>query len=258
MGAPAGARVREQSILEVSLRKVGRVRLNEVVSLCGRRRIAPLVMLVVSVWSTPAVAGPRADFEKLEWDIEDAESDVETRGLISRMDGLVEATLGQPDGPYIAIQTCLYASYLGNDQVLPRFELVVKHYPNAPELIDAFEYIEKFAWESEHPERWTKSFDGLAQASKLKKVRSLAVHASGGALLAAGKLKDAESTFDRLVKADPTSDQGKSATGFLFEIRHLQIGMVAPDFTATTLDGKAVSLAGLRGKTVFLNFWATW
>lgn len=32
----------------------------------------------------------------------------------------------------------------------------------------------------------------------------------------------------------------------------------AKEFTLTTLDGDPVHLADLRGKTVFLNFWATW
>ena len=32
----------------------------------------------------------------------------------------------------------------------------------------------------------------------------------------------------------------------------------APDFTLKDRDGKEVSLASLRGKVVFVNFWATW
>jgi cytochrome c biogenesis protein CcmG/thiol:disulfide interchange protein DsbE len=32
----------------------------------------------------------------------------------------------------------------------------------------------------------------------------------------------------------------------------------APDFTVTTLDGNPLQLSDLRGKPVFLNFWATW
>jgi len=31
----------------------------------------------------------------------------------------------------------------------------------------------------------------------------------------------------------------------------------APDFVLSTLDGRKVSLKDLRGKAVFLNFWAT-
>jgi peroxiredoxin len=37
-----------------------------------------------------------------------------------------------------------------------------------------------------------------------------------------------------------------------------QVGSPAPDFHLTTLDGKRVSLADYRGKTVVINEWATW
>ena len=36
------------------------------------------------------------------------------------------------------------------------------------------------------------------------------------------------------------------------------IGSVAPDFTLETIDGKSASLQEFQGKTVMLNFWATW
>src|ERR1700716_3381670 len=37
-----------------------------------------------------------------------------------------------------------------------------------------------------------------------------------------------------------------------------QVGAPAPDFHLTTLDGKPVSLADFRGKTLVINEWATW
>ncbi len=37
-----------------------------------------------------------------------------------------------------------------------------------------------------------------------------------------------------------------------------KVGEMAPDFTLPDLDGNQVSLLDLRGKIVFLNFWATW
>lgn len=35
-------------------------------------------------------------------------------------------------------------------------------------------------------------------------------------------------------------------------------GQLAPDFHATTLDGKDLTLSDLRGKVVLIDFWATW
>lgn len=37
-----------------------------------------------------------------------------------------------------------------------------------------------------------------------------------------------------------------------------RIGQLAPDFTLPDLQGNQVQLSGLRGKVVFINFWATW
>jgi cytochrome c biogenesis protein CcmG/thiol:disulfide interchange protein DsbE len=37
-----------------------------------------------------------------------------------------------------------------------------------------------------------------------------------------------------------------------------QINQPAPNFTASTLDGKDVSLADFKGQVLIVNFWATW
>ncbi len=37
-----------------------------------------------------------------------------------------------------------------------------------------------------------------------------------------------------------------------------QVGKIAPDLTLYDLDNEAVSLSGLNGQPVFINFWASW
>jgi hypothetical protein len=44
----------------------------------------------------------------------------------------------------------------------------------------------------------------------------------------------------------------------LFEIDHLQIGMVAPDFECTDADGVKFKLSDYRGKVVVVDFWGDW
>ncbi len=40
--------------------------------------------------------------------------------------------------------------------------------------------------------------------------------------------------------------------------KKLSKGQLAPDITAVDINGKPVALADLKGKTIFLDFWATW
>ncbi|MBN1510753.1 MAG: TlpA family protein disulfide reductase [Phycisphaerae bacterium] len=42
------------------------------------------------------------------------------------------------------------------------------------------------------------------------------------------------------------------------KVQSVQAGTPAPDFEATTLDGKPFKLSDLRGKVVLVDFWATW
>lgn len=54
---------------------------------------------------------------------------------------------------------------------------------------------------------------------------------------------------------------GLLAYGFTRDPRHIAsplVGRQAPSFTLTLFDGKTIRLENLRGKVVFLNFWASW
>lgn len=51
---------------------------------------------------------------------------------------------------------------------------------------------------------------------------------------------------------------GEAAGAALFELQHLQVGMVAPDVEGNDLDGIKFRLSDYRGKVVMLDFWGHW
>ncbi|MBM3987942.1 MAG: redoxin domain-containing protein [Planctomycetes bacterium] len=51
---------------------------------------------------------------------------------------------------------------------------------------------------------------------------------------------------------------GEIATRALFELEHLQIGMLAPDFEASDENGVKFKVGDYRGKVVVLDFWGFW
>ncbi len=51
---------------------------------------------------------------------------------------------------------------------------------------------------------------------------------------------------------------GPRAEGALFEMQHLQIGMIAPDIEAEDIDGTTFKLSDYRGKVVVVDFWGHW
>jgi hypothetical protein len=54
------------------------------------------------------------------------------------------------------------------------------------------------------------------------------------------------------------STVGAFAKGELFEVKNLQIGMVAPEIEGEDLNGKPLKLSDYHGKVVVLDFWGNW
>lgn len=51
---------------------------------------------------------------------------------------------------------------------------------------------------------------------------------------------------------------GKAAEGDLYQLRNLQVGMVAPDIEGEDIEGVPFKLSDYRGKVVVLDFWGHW
>jgi hypothetical protein len=113
----------------------------------------------------------------------------------------------------------------------------------------------------------------------LRQVAEKAPHGAlqGGALFAlAQKLSDAEpaagsaeekelgALLEKLerdfaeVKDPRGSSYGALAGAMIYERKHLQIGMAAPEIEAADLNGVSFKLSDYRGKVVLLDFWGNW
>lgn len=72
-------------------------------------------------------------------------------------------------------------------------------------------------------------------------------------LLRAGVKLAAEDMPKKVFTAEDTKPAVPEA-----KVERLKIGAVAPDFTTTDLNGKAVKISDFKGKVVILDFWAPW
>ena len=86
--------------------------------------------------------------------------------------------------------------------------------------------------------------------------RGVAYVGNGSPDEADGKI--AKASFQKVLEQDPEGPYASTAKGFVFELEHLQVGMIAPDIEGDDLDGVSFKLSDYRGKVVFLDFWGDW
>ena len=75
--------------------------------------------------------------------------------------------------------------------------------------------------------------------------------------------KEAERSFEAVIakygkEKSASRTLGEAAKAELFDMRHLQIGMVAPEIKGADVDGKKFALSDYRGEVVVLDFWGHW
>jgi thiol-disulfide isomerase/thioredoxin len=87
----------------------------------------------------------------------------------------------------------------------------------------------------------------------MKKAKLIAICAAGLALavIVVIGLRDIRQFRAREIEAPAAGKE-------IPTIRFVKDPQPAPEFTLTDLDGRPISSAALRGKVVFVNFWATW
>ncbi len=180
--------------------------------------------------------------------------------ILKKMDKLAEAVTGKPAGLDAAVGAFMWSWNLDLDleHLALRFERLVDHYANDPVLDDVLLAVGVAGTDLGKPDDWIATLNRLITRTTRNRTRLGALVILGQVELGAGKLSEAKASFTKVIKAGAQSDFADEAKGYMFEIDHLQVGMVAPDFVAETLSGEMLSLRSLRGKVVLLNFWATW
>ncbi len=178
--------------------------------------------------------------------------------IVDKMEALAATQLKAPDGFDMLAATLYWSIEIEAPRAPARFATMVDHFPEREQLLDVLGSLEYAYTYAGKPDEWTAAADMLASKTKDKRIRTGARFLTARIKMNANKLDEAKAVFGAIVKDDPKSEAAKRATRAVFEIEHLQIGMVAPDFEATTLDGKKVTIKSLRGKVVLLDFWATW
>jgi len=109
-------------------------------------------------------------------------------------------------------------------------------------------------------DRFIQVAEKLLSQTQREKTKAVALYHLAGAY----RRKDPEKAKAYLrsaieaAKAAPSARDWANSEGLLYEITHLNVGQTFPTFSAPTTDNKTFVPEDLRGKIVFLNFWATW
>ncbi len=90
------------------------------------------------------------------------------------------------------------------------------------------------------------------------RLRWLAPFALACAALIAAACGDGGTEPAATETATATATPARAATIGLLDDLPLEVDQPAPDFFLRTLNGRSVRLSDYRGKTVVLNFWASW
>lgn len=116
-------------------------------------------------------------------------------------------------------------------------------------------------------ERSVTALKALVEKSPHRTVQAPALFGLGSMLIEQGtpaEKIEGRKALERILAdfADVKPKRGgayaERAAAYLFELDHLQIGMVAPNFESVDENGQKFSVADYKGKVVVLDFWGNW
>lgn len=188
------------------------------------------------------------------------------------------------DAPFAIAKTILLRDHL-NDARIGLLCLTLRHDRHDPETLKVMHRVL-----DANPHKAAQAHAAFALAKMLRARAELAKHiqtadavqfatyekSEGHGVVAELKqvdigavVKESEALLERITRdkdfAETLIDYGargrrlgELADAELFEMRHLQLGKVAPEITGEDLDGRPMKLSDYRGKVVLLDFWGHW
>ncbi len=107
-------------------------------------------------------------------------------------------------------------------------------------------------------EFFTRAHDELTQSLAAFPNFASALFLDGRALANLQQDDAAKARFDQFLKLAPPGDPSCLRAQRYLKRPDLARARLAPAFEVTTVDGQRISLDGLQGKVVLIDFWATW
>jgi thiol-disulfide isomerase/thioredoxin len=213
------------------------------------------------------------EFRKLAPDVvrewKAANDDDGRNKALAKVDPLLEKAyklVGESPTDDISLNTLLFAMTMKPKPPEKVIKLIIEHHINNPLLAEHM--LQHLA---SNPE--AGKITAAAEKSKSKEVRGAIMLANAQqkaeTLEDAGAEPDQESR-DKAVAALETVRKefgdtkvggktlGATAEKSLYPLRHLLVGMKAPEVVSKDLDGKETKLSALKGKVVVLDIWTTW
>ncbi len=108
------------------------------------------------------------------------------------------------------------------------------------------------------PQQTEGMLNRILEECPVKDAKANALAALANHKYAAGANDEAKELFAKLKADFADTEAAKGATGALFEMEHLQVGMTAPEIEAIDQDGHAFKLSDYKGKVVVIDFWGFW
>lgn len=202
-----------------------------------------------------------------------ATDDAARQAAMTRMSGAefraeFEAFAQEHEGHDLAVQALLWVYRIAQDKEskLSTLQTLTELYMESPGMADVAGEL-RYASDLLGAAAVRKTLNDIVEFASHEKARGTALYVLGSVLISEAKT-DAEKAEGRKCLERVIAEFGKVATrsgtlgqeaeGWLFELDHLQLGMVAPDFEATDENGAKWKLSDYRGKVVVVDFWGFW